>query len=188
MAHKFDFKDSGIDDIFQNLASHQMTALTLHSSMVELFNFLNFDGFKCWQEERVLDEYDCYKKISNFYQKMYNKINPKSIPQDLDVIPSDWYNNYTRFDVTKDAKRKMVEMSFTKWRDWERETLDFLQSIICRLDELGEVVASDFVHELAEGVKSEIEDLEEVFLDLKAANYELDYILLMQKEIKKKYK
>lgn len=187
MAKKFNFDGKGLDDIFQHLVSHQVSALMLHSSMVELFNFLGLKGFKRWQKYRVIDEYDGYRGICAFYQETYNKLNPKPIPQDLDVVPSDWYK-YSRFDVTQDARKRMIETAFTKWHDWESETLEFLQTIICRLDELGDVMASDFVHELLKDVQHEVIELEKMLLELKATGYDMTYIVSIQKCIHDKYK
>lgn len=187
MPNKFSFEGQTTEDIFSRLATRQLTALTFHSSAVEVFQFLNLNGFKRWQEYRVTDEYFTYRNILAFFAKTYNKLLPRLEMEFRDAVPNGWLK-YSRFDVDKETRKKSVVNFFNDWRDWERETLDFLQAAATHLDDLGEIVASNFVQDMAEDNRQEIKDLENCLLKLKASDFDSEYLLLIQPKLHKKYK
>ena len=102
------------------------------------------------------------------------------------IIPQNWYN-YTRYEVDVGTKRTAVKEGFTKWINWEKETKEFLNDMLNKLDNSGFRTFTRKIEFLIDEVEKEIEHGEEKLLALENAGYDMSFILQQQDQLKEKY-
>ena len=175
------------EEIFKTLSSHMVTAMMIHDQLADAFAFLNLNGFKRISEYQFKKESACYRKLHRYYIDRYHKLVSESRVDDPALIPSSWHN-YTRPDVDINSKRNAVKNMIGEWVSWEKDTKKLYQGMSKELEEIGEVSASMYVDHLITEVDNELKRAERLSIDLASADYDMTYILDMQKPIHDKYK
>ena len=102
------------------------------------------------------------------------------------IIPQNWYS-HTRYDVDASTKRNAVRDGFKRWIDYEKETKQFLENMIQRLEQANAREASRKLDYLIDHVEKEIEHAEEKMMALENSGYDMNYILQQQEPLKVKY-
>ena len=102
------------------------------------------------------------------------------------VIPQNWYQ-HTRYDVDASTKRTAVRDGFKRWIDYEKETKQFLENMVQRLEQANAREASRKLDYLIDHVEKEIEHAEEKMMALENSGYDMNYILQQQEPLKAKY-
>ena len=176
-----------VEEIFKELASHGVEAIMIHDYLANAFAFLNLNGFKRISEYQFERESKCYRKLNRYYIDRYNKLIETGSVEDPDLIPSSWYN-YTRQQVDTNTKRTAVKNMLEHWVSWERETKKLYQDMSKNLCDIGEVSASLYVDKMIKEVTDELKRAERLVIDLASADYDIVYILEMQKPLHDKYK
>ena len=103
------------------------------------------------------------------------------------VIPQNWYA-HTRYDVDASTKRNAVRDGFKRWIDYEKETKQYLENMMQRLEKIeGGREAARKLDYLIDHVEKEIEHAEEKMMSLENSGYDMNYILQQQEGLKAKY-
>lgn len=102
------------------------------------------------------------------------------------VIPKNWYA-HTRYDVDANTKRNAVRDGFNKWIEYEKDTKQYLENMIQRLEESNAREAARKLDYLIDHVEKEIEHAEEKKMALENSGYDMNYILQQQDGLKAKY-
>ena len=176
-----------IDEIFSHLSEHMVEGLMIHSQMSNYYNFLGLDGYKECHKYHYYSENKNYAEVCDYYLKHYNKI-PMELPfNNPNVIPENWYR-YKRQDVDPSIVKAGLQQGFDRWILWEKDTKATYQSFYQELCNLGEVAAAIEVKKYIKDVDDELAHAEQEQLKLKAIDYNLSDVMMMQDDIKKKYK
>ena len=176
-----------VEEIFTKLSSHMVTAMMIHDQLADAFAFLNLNGFKRISEYQFKSESMCYRKLNRFYIDRYNKLISESRVEDPALIPDSWHN-YKRWEVDVGSKRNAVKTMLDHWVSWERETKKMYQDMSHELSMSGEVSASLYVDRLVKEGDCELKKADRIMIDLASADYDMTYILDMQKPLHDKYK
>ena len=102
------------------------------------------------------------------------------------IIPQNWYN-YTRYEVDVSTKRNAVKEGYKRWIDYEKETKNYLNEMLNRLEQTGYHNFIRKIEFLINEVEKEISAGEEKMLALENAGYDMNYILQQQDYLKEKY-
>jgi hypothetical protein len=102
------------------------------------------------------------------------------------IIPQNWYA-HTRYDVDANTKRNAVKEGFTKWIEYEKDTKQYLEDMIQRLEQANAREAARKLDYLIEHVEKEIQHAEEKLMALENSGYDMSYILQQQEPLKAKY-
>jgi hypothetical protein len=106
---------------------------------------------------------------------------------DPKAIPETWYR-YTRDDVDPDTKRTAIKNGLSEWIKWETATLSKLQQAQLELYDDAEVASAIFINEFIQDVEKELRCAKQMFLDLSALEFDMEYIIDSQTHIHDKYK
>lgn len=181
-------EDMSYTEIFQEISKRQVLALMFHDSMYDLYDFLNLPGFKCWHKHQYLSESKEYLNTKHYFMSTHNKLlDTNDLDQFKSVIPTNWYG-YTRFDLNSQSIKQYVESSFNEYRKWEEDTKKLYEELSQALFDLGYISDSEKANGLIQDVTEELKMIYKIMLKLKAANYDVIYILDMQHWFHKKYK
>ena len=175
------------DEIFKTLSSHMIEAMMIHDQLADAFAFLNLNGFKRISEYQFKKESACYRKLHRYYIDRYHKLVSESRVEDPELIPSSWHN-YTRPDVDANSKRNAVKNMINEWVSWEKDTKKLYQGMSKELEEQGEVSAASYLDHLIDDVDCELKKAERLSIDLASVDYDMRYILEIQKPLHDKYK
>ena len=102
------------------------------------------------------------------------------------IIPQNWYA-HTRYDVDAATKRNAVRDGFMKWIEYEKDTKQFLENMVQRLEQSNAREAARKLDYLIDHVEKEIEHAEEKKMALENSGYDMNYILQQQEQLKDKY-
>lgn len=176
-----------VEEVFKTISSHMIEGMMVHDSLADTFAFLNLNGFKRISEYQFKKESLCYRKLHRYYIDRYHKLVEESRVDDPNIIPESWYN-YTRPQVDINSKRNAVKSMIDKWVSWEKDTKQLYQGMSRQLEEINEVSAAMYVDHLVEEVDCELKKAERLAIDLASVDYDLKYILDIQKPMHDKYK
>lgn len=169
------------DELYKIISARQLIAVMMHSDLMELFAFLSLDEFEKEQCEQCKEEFEEHLKLVKHYGDLHNKLLCTEINNNdrVNVFPQDW-QKYTKFDVTTQARKKMVMESFNKWLDWEKETCEILSGVAYEFMHQGLMSDYDFVMKYVRDVTKEIKHVSKLVLSMKATDYDEVYIQDMQ--------
>ena len=175
-----------IDEIFSKLIQHMMTGLLFHNHLCHLYGFLNLLGYQQQQKHQYFQQAKSCFDIQNFYLSYYNKmILPLNI-QPQNVIPNNWFK-YTKSDVDTNTKRSAIKQAFSAWQKWEKNTQQLLNNCYQQLYNLKQFYACQKILFLIQQVGEELQQLKTEQINLESANYDMVYILDLQKQLLEKY-
>lgn len=176
-----------VEEVYSKLASHMIEGIMIHDQLTTYYDFLQLKGYKRCHEYHYLCENVAYRGINRYYTNHHNKMIELGQIPNPELIPSSWYK-YTRHDVDQNTKRNAVKAGLEKWVNWEKDTKELYEKMYVELMNLNEVASACKVKELISDVDQELKVAERKFLDAKAVDYDMTYILSEQKSEHKKYK
>lgn len=167
-------------EIFNAIATREATALRMHNELADLFDFMNFHGFKRLHEYQYLKESadmrGVHRYAINHCQRIvtpdYSKANTGLVPTSL--------NSYSRNKISSDSKRKITRECFNNWLEWERETKSLLEEWYSNLCEMKQGAAAIKVKCLMEDSDQEVKHAERLCIKLEDVNYDIMAIEMMQ--------
>ena len=174
-------------EIFSELSAHFVRGMMTHSQLANYYDFLSLRGFKRYHEFQFKHDSCAYRKLNRFYINHYNKLIAEKTVGDPNLIPDSWYR-YTREDVDPETKKTAIKNAMTEWIRWETSTLSKLQQAHLDLYDDGEVASAKLIGKFIKDVEKELKCAKRLYLDLTATNFDMCYILDMQKDIHDKYK
>lgn len=175
------------DEIFETILRHEAKGCAFHDKMMDLFGFLNLDGFKKMHEYQYIAETmelrqtKCYI-LDNLGMLIDYEIDTTG----LGFIPEQWYDDM-RHDISPKTRRDYIMYAFKLYKDWEYETRNLFSFAANELMDLNRVADFKEVTEKVEDDNEEIKHLEKLCLKLDAADWDMSYILGMQEELEMKY-
>lgn len=177
------------DEVFACIVDHLTEAVMFHDRMMDLYGFLGLYGFKKMHEYQYFSESMERRKAKCYVLEHMNILvedgRAKGL-HDANLIPKNWYE-FSRHDITPEAKKQCIEPSFEGYRQWEEETKELLSYLANELMYMGRM--SDFkeVMEMVEDVDKELQKVEDMILKLKSVNFDMQYIMDMQSEVYEEY-
>lgn len=175
-----------LEDVFAKLSSHLIEGLMFHDQLSNYFGFLSLGGYEMCHKYHYLSESLSYKETNSYYLKHYNKLIREDKPNNPSTIPQSWYK-FTRQDVDTNTKKNAVQVGFTKWVTWERDTKSIYEALYKELITLGNIDASLFVADLIRDVSAELVEAEQYLTDLETDGYDISDIIVWQSELEHKY-
>lgn len=176
-----------VDEIFSQLAAHMIEGLMVHSQMTNYYNFLGLKGYKMCHKYHYYSENKGYMEICNYYLTHYNKIPLDIKVDDPHIIPEKWFK-YSRQDVDNATRKAAIQQGFERWVNWEKQTKVVYQGYYKELITLGEIDAANEVMKYVEDVSYELKQAEQKYLELKMIDFNINDIMVEQKEIHNEYK
>ncbi len=176
-----------VEEIFNQLGSHMVEGMMMHSQMANAYGFLKLDGYKTCHEYHYLEETKMYICLNSFYQEQYHKLIKLDAIPNPEIIPASWYK-YTSADVDTSTKRSAVETMIKKWVEWEQSTKDILQIDYKILYDSGDILAADKIKCMLDDVTDELHYAEKKKIELTSVNYDIGFILNEQDRVEHKCK
>lgn len=174
-------------EIFSCILTRQVYALMFHDQMANYFDFLGLNGFKRMHEYQYLHESVTFRKLQRYYINRYNEIVEPHEVEDPEVIPSEWMN-HKRKDVTPQIKKRSIKEAFEEYREWEKETEEYLCKYAKALYDRGMLVDYSYILDIVEDVCCEIKKIERMMLKMSGVDYDMTYIEEIQNNLHEKYK
>ena len=176
-----------VDEIFSELAAHMIKGIMIHDQMSSYYDFLSLCGYQKCHEYHYWCENASYLKLKHHYFKYHNKLIKEKEIENPNLILKSWYN-YTRSDVDISTKRNAVKSGLEKWVDWERETKLLYEKMYKELVDLNEINDAKLLEDLICDVAHELSQAEAEYFNIKASDFDIEYILMEQCEKKEKFK
>ena len=175
-----------IEEIFGAIGKHMVEGLMIHSKLADFYGFIGLEGYKQCHEFHFFCENKSYREINNYYLYHFGKLIEDRRFVNPDIIPDSWFN-YTRADVGDDTRKNSIQAGIEKWVLWERQTKDLYQKMYIELINIEEIAAAIMVKKLIEDVDYELAEAEQEWIEKKSMNYNINDIIMEQKEMKKEY-
>jgi hypothetical protein len=176
-----------VSEVFEKIANHMIKGMMTHEALANYYDFLGLQGYKRCHEYHFLDETIAYRSVCRYYINHNNKLIPDSKQNGVEIIPESWYS-HSRFDVDTSTKRSAVKNAFEVWHKWETETKELYEQMYNCLISIDEVADACKVKQLIKDVDEELKMVEREVLDLKAVDYDINYIIEKQHCLHEKYK
>lgn len=170
-----------VSEIYADISAHQIKGLMVHSQLADYYRFIGLDKYADCHEKHYDKENCNWRKLSKYYIRHFNKLIEEKSIDNPDVIPKEWFN-VTRQDVDTNTKRRAVESGLKIWVDWETETKKLYEQAFSELMSLNEVAAAMNMKKYLCAVDHELAEAQEWWLNKKAVNYEISYIIGEQNE------
>ena len=171
-----------IEEIFSGISRHMVEGLMFHSQLSDYFYFLGLNGYGNFHYKRYLQASKSYKKVSKYYLSRYGKLVAEDGFTNPKVIPEAWHR-YTREDVNMSTRKTSLASGFEKWIKWERDTKDLYKNMYAET-QTSDPAAAAFILDLVRDVDAELADAEQQWLELKAMDYSMPDVIMMQGELK----
>lgn len=186
-AYEMPYDPKSCKDVYALINNRQTVALMFHDEMADLFDFLGLRGFKRMHEYQYLSESVEHRKTKRYYLNHHGMLLPDEEIHSIDVIPDDWYR-YDRMDVTPPVLRQSVQRAMEQYKEWETGTKSLYETCAHHLLTWGNTADFNEVSCLVDDVDHELKCLERLCLELKAVDYSIDYIEMVQDSYHDKYK
>lgn len=174
-------------DIFSTISAHIVKGLMIHEKMCDYYDFLSLQGYVRCHEYHYLSESIELLKINRFYISKFGEMIPETrVDSNIDIIPSSWYR-YKSSDVDSATKKSAVKDGLEKWKRYEEETKELYEDCYRSLINEGDLVCADYVMDLIRDVTEELDEVSKMHLDLKSIDFDMNYIIDKQEELKHKY-
>ena len=160
--------------------------IIIHENFIQIFHFLNFKGYKECHYYHCLEETKNYQNLLCYYMEHYHKLLHIVNPQDLQIIPQNWFK-YKQQDVDISTKRTALREMLQKWVSWEQETKSLLQQSYKQLEELGEIAAMNKLMYFLQDVDNELAQAEYLTNELETVGYDIVYIMDKQPTLCEEY-
>lgn len=170
-----------VEEIFSAITERQVKALMFHSQLSTLFDFIGLSGFEKMHRHQYICESKTMMKVSRHFIKNHGKLIPENRVESIQEIPSDWYR-VTRDNVTPNIISQYANKELTTWIQWESETIEHLSEYAKRLCDLSEMIDYQFISEMIDDVKHELNHAKCIFYKIKATNFSVDYIMDIQND------
>lgn len=175
------------DEVFETIIEHMTKGVKFHDKMMDLYGFLGLHGFKKMHEYQYYSECMERRKAKCYVLEHMNLLVADTCDEDgLNFMPANWYN-YTRHDITPEARQQYVAPSFQGYKQWEEETKELLSYCANELMYMGKMAEFNEVMEMVEDVEKELNTLEELILKLQSVGFDMQYIMDMQDRICEEY-
>ena len=176
-----------VEEIFKELSAHMIKGVMIHTQLKDYYDFLNLHGYKRCHEYHGRLEMKNLNRLHKYYINHYNKLIPEMPIENPAVIPNDWYA-HTRQDVDVNTKRNAVKNATEMWVKWETDTKDLFQRMYQELMTLGEVATANKMACYVCDVDRELKWATRKHLELKTADYNIDFIMGEQDRLHDWYK
>ena len=172
-----------IEEIFSSIANHMRVGLLFHNELINIYNFLNLDGYRKEQQQQYFQESHNYLNLKAFYLNQYGKmIVENETFERPKLIPDNWYR-YQKKDVDTSTKRSAIRDLFQEWIKWEEKTKKLLNDCYLQLIELREVFSALKVKELLQDVCKELNRARKQQIDLETIGYDIVHIIDIQNKM-----
>lgn len=176
-----------VEDIYSKLAAHMIQGLMAHEQLANYYDFLGLKGYKRCHEYHYLEETCNYRKLCRYFINHHNKLIPESEVDNPEIIPQSWYK-YSRQDVDTTTLTNAVKNGVSTWVNWEKQTKQLYEEMYKELIDINEVASAMKIKEFICDVDKELKCAERKYLELKAVDYSLEYVISVQHDIHDKYK
>ena len=176
-----------VEDIYSKLAAHMIQGLMAHEQLANYYDFLGLKGYKRCHEYHYLEETCNYRKLCRYFINHHNKLIPESEVDNPEIIPQSWYK-YSRQDVDTTTLTNAVKNGVSTWVNWEKQTKQLYEEMYKELMDINEVASAMKIKEFICDVDKELKCAERKYLELKAVDYSLEYVISVQHDIHDKYK
>lgn len=175
------------DEVFQTIIEHLTKGVMFHDKMMDLFGFLGLYGFKKIHEYQYFSESIERRKAKCYVLEHMNLlVKDKADDVGLNFIPDAWYQ-YSRHDVTPEARKQYISPAFEAYRQWEEETKELLSYCANELMTMGQMSDFNEVMEMVEDVEEEIRKLEDLIHRLTSVDFDMQHLMDMQEKICHEY-
>lgn len=176
-----------VAEIFKQIDGHMIYGLMFHTQQADMYDFLNLRGYKRMSEYHFFCETKNMRELHRYYLNHFNKLIEEGPIEDPEVIPSTWYS-YTRPEVDTNTKRNAVKTGVESWVAWEEKTKKFYEEMYKELMDIGEVAAAKCISCFIADVDKELKYAHRHHIDLKTADYSIEYIMFDQDKLHDCYK
>lgn len=176
-----------IKEIFSKIIEHQISGIMLHEQASKMLDFLGFRGLKRWQEYRYICESMEMRSTNRYVINHHNIMVSEGKPTDPELIPMSWYS-YTRYEVDSRTKQAALKDFFDRLKSWETETKKLYSDLYKEACNEGYIADAIKIKSLIRNVDKELKCVERKYLEYKAVEFDLSYIMYQQCEIHDKYK
>ena len=164
------------EEIFSDLAAHQIKGLMAHSQLADYYRFLGLPSYADCHEKHYKSESCNWRKLSKYFINHFNKLVPVKPVDDPEIIPVGWYDA-TRQEVDTNTIRKSVQKGLETWVAWEKETKTMYESYYKNLMDNGDVAAAMFIKKFICEVDDELAEAQEWHLYKKATDYDIGHLI-----------
>lgn len=175
-----------VEEIFESIAAHMVDGLMFHSDMVSYFHFLGFYGYKECQDYHYIEESKNHMDLCEYYMDRYDRLIPQKI-NFSSPIPQKWYQ-YSKDEVDKSTRKAAIMNGFSKWVEWETDTLKFLEKMYGALLDLDEYASARFIGHYIDDVTEELNGAKRKYLELKSIDFDMTVIIEEQDQMVEEYK
>lgn len=157
----------------------------LHSLLSELFTFLGLYGYAELHRYRELEEGEELREMTDRYILAEGMLIPDA-ELDAPAVLQQYYR-IDRRATDASWRRRAVRNGMTKWREWESETVVFLNDASRNLSVNGDFSHAAYVAGKADNVLNERTFAEDMILRLESIDYSMAEMLREQDRFVKEY-
>lgn len=180
-----------LTQLFTEVGSNFLEAVTFHRGMSDTFTFIRLPGFSRQHEFQFYDESLTSRKLKKFLIETVNIVTVESITPGgtkYTTVFDDYTRNATRIDYANEEVRKRgIEELYDLYQGWETKSLRFYQEVANSLREMGNVVAFNYMQGIVDDVSEELTGIENDILMFKGMSWDLPTITDMQSGLERKY-
>lgn len=173
-------------ELFNEISQRMIKGIMYHEQWADIFDFLNFRGFKRQQEYQFLKENAELRGVHRYAINHCNKLINDKVIESVKEIPESWYN-YTKLDVDNNIRKQYARDIFTKWQSWEMETKRFYEDKFRVLTQNGKIASANKVNELIKSVDKELKNLNRQMLEYQSVDWNLEYLMWRQDCLHEEY-
>lgn len=176
-----------VEEIFTKLASHMIKGLMIHEELANYYDFLSLKGYQKCHQYHYLDESWGYRKLFHYYVTHFSKLIIKEDENFENFIPQSWYF-HEREDVDCKLRRESIKKGMEIWIAWEKQTKCLYEEMFQKLLQLNKIETAMFLKCYIEDVGEELKKAQQKYLELKAIDYDILYIMECQQQMCEIYK
>lgn len=171
-------------DILSQVNHRYKQAVDFHRCASHLFSFLALEGFSVLHKYQHMCEDLTQLKVAEFIITTYH-----TMPDEQPLQPQEsCLKNKHRLQLSANDIWSCVKQHFADYRKWESETLSLYEECAKNLSDKNDIIAYDFVKNLALEVHAELVHITDMILAYNSIDWSLEHILQEQDTLKERYK
>ena len=173
-------------ELIKQVNDRYIDALAFHRTSADAFAFLSLYGFAQIHEYQYTEEAQTQRRLKLFLTRTYNHLISDAGAQTFDLLDAK-IKNKKRSELQAADFWQAAQSAFSKYRQWEAETLELYEEITQQLSSSGDVVGSDYVKNLAVSINLELQYITDLMTAYNAIDWSMEQIRAEQDALQEKY-
>jgi len=161
-------------------------AIQFHKDLFSVFELLYMRGFSQFHIYQCTMETKIQEKLKKFAINMYHKILAEEYIKPFENIDPKFLS-INRMDIKSSETCNSIKYLWKLYRDYEAKNLELYESYAKQLNDKNDVVAYDFIKNIAVNVSVELQHINNTIVAYNAMDWDLAQIVAEQDTIHERY-